>query len=206
MNHEGHEVSRRLCFPGFPSCTFVPFVVHGLQTDHCQRRPGVSNPHTARYSICAMWKRALLLLCFVAPAIAAEKMSAPQLIDLAKSNSANLRDAITASFDAKDLKEGTAWAGHGPDFFFATQAPSQPSLVIDEAPGPANAASGRLRSLVCRRADRACGKAARVSLHDQRRAIRREAGSAGVRSAFLSAARGPIRHAVGKDRSHQQDL
>ena len=84
-----------------------------------------------------MWKRALLLLCFIAPAVAAEKMTAPQLIDLAKSNSANLRDAITASFDAKDLKEGTAWAGHGPDFFFATQAPSQPSLVIDEAPGPA---------------------------------------------------------------------
>ena len=84
-----------------------------------------------------MWKHALLLLCFIAPAVAAEKMTAPQLIDLAKSNSANLRDAITASFEAKDLKEGTAWAGHGPDFFFATQAPSQPSLVIDEAPGPA---------------------------------------------------------------------
>ena len=64
-------------------------------------------------------------------------MSAPQLIDLAKSNSANLREAITATFDARDLKEGTAWTGHGPDFFFATQAPSQPSLVIDEAPGPA---------------------------------------------------------------------
>ena len=64
-------------------------------------------------------------------------MTAPQLIDLAKSNSANLREAITATFDARDLKEGTAWTGHGPDFFFATQAPSQPSLVIDEAPGPA---------------------------------------------------------------------
>jgi len=64
-------------------------------------------------------------------------MSAPQLIDLAKSNSANLREAITATFDARDLKEGTAWTGHGPDFFFATQALSQPSLVIDEAPGPA---------------------------------------------------------------------
>jgi len=84
-----------------------------------------------------MWKRGLLLLCFIAPAIAAEKMTAPQLIDLAKSNSANLREAITATFDARDLKEGTAWTGHGPDFFFATQAPSQPSLVIDEAPGPA---------------------------------------------------------------------
>ena len=84
-----------------------------------------------------MWKRGLLLLCFIAPAIAAEKMTAPQLIDLAKSNSANLREAITATFDARDLKEGTAWTGHGPDFFFATQALSQPSLVIDEAPGPA---------------------------------------------------------------------
>lgn len=83
-----------------------------------------------------MWKRALLLLCLIAPAVAAEKMSAPQLIDLAKAKSAGLRDAIAASFDAKDLKEGTAWSGRGTDFFFATQAPSQPSLVIDEAPGP----------------------------------------------------------------------
>ena len=83
-----------------------------------------------------MWKCALLLLCLITPAIAAEKMTATQLIDLAKANGAGLRDAISASFDAKDLKEGTAWAGHGPDFFFATQASSQPSLLIDEAPGP----------------------------------------------------------------------
>ncbi len=62
-------------------------------------------------------------------------MTAPQLIDLAKAKGAGLRDAITASFEAKDLKEGTAWAGHGPDFFFATQASSQPFLVIDDAPG-----------------------------------------------------------------------
>ena len=31
INHEGHEVSRRL-FLGFPLCTFRPFVVHGLQS------------------------------------------------------------------------------------------------------------------------------------------------------------------------------
>src|ERR1700690_1096447 len=83
-----------------------------------------------------MLKHALLLICFAIPVIGADKMSAPQLIDLAKTNSAGLRDAITSSFDAKDLKEGTAWAGRGPDFFFATQAPSQPSLVIDGAAGP----------------------------------------------------------------------
>jgi enterochelin esterase-like enzyme len=83
-----------------------------------------------------MWKLALLSLCLCAPAYAGEKLSAPQLIDLAKSNNSGLRDAITTAFDAKDLKDGTAWSGHGPDFFFATEATEQPSLVIDEAAGP----------------------------------------------------------------------
>ncbi len=82
-----------------------------------------------------MWKLALLVVCVVTPAIAAEKMTAPQLIDLAKSNSAGLRDAIVASFDAKDLKEGTAWASHGPDFFFAIEAKSKLALVIDDGSG-----------------------------------------------------------------------
>ena len=62
-----------------------------------------------------MWKFSLLSLCLTISAIAAEKMSAPQLIDLAKSNSPGLRDAVTGTFDAEDLKEGTAWAGRGPD-------------------------------------------------------------------------------------------
>src|SRR5712692_2537235 len=83
-----------------------------------------------------MWRLWVLSICLLASAFAAEKKSAPQLIDLAKSNNAGLRDAITASFDAKDLTEGTAWAGRGPDFFFAVQLPSQPSLVIDGAFGP----------------------------------------------------------------------
>src|SRR5713226_1681689 len=83
-----------------------------------------------------MGRLVLLSICLMASAFAAEKRSAPQLIDLAKSNSGGLRDAISASFDAKDLSEGTAWAGRGPDFFFAVDAPSQPSLVIDGASGP----------------------------------------------------------------------
>jgi enterochelin esterase family protein len=81
-----------------------------------------------------MWKLLLLSLSLIAPMFAAEKLTAPQLIALAKSNRAALRDAITASFEAKDLKEGTAWAGHGADFFFATQAAVRPVLVIDDAP------------------------------------------------------------------------
>ncbi len=43
-----------------------------------------------------------------------EKSTAPQLIELAKSNSPQLRDAIVATFDAKDLKEGKAFIGQGP--------------------------------------------------------------------------------------------
>jgi enterochelin esterase-like enzyme len=82
-----------------------------------------------------MWKAALFSLCLTLPAIAQQKLSAPQLIDLANAHSADLPAVITASFDAKDLQEGTAWAGHGPDFFFATRAASQPSLVIDDASG-----------------------------------------------------------------------
>ncbi len=82
-----------------------------------------------------MWKSFLLLLCLLTPAFA-QQLSAPQLIDLAKSNPAALQKAITETFPAKDLQEGTAWASNGPDFFFALQTASQPSLVIDGTAGP----------------------------------------------------------------------
>src|SRR6266403_5335700 len=81
-------------------------------------------------------KLALFSFLLVASGLAAEKSNAPQLIELAKSNSPALHDAITATFEAKDLKEGTAWAGRGPEFFFAIDSSSQPSLQIDGAPGP----------------------------------------------------------------------
>src|SRR5579863_4386073 len=77
----------------------------------------------------------LLSLLVLASAFAAEKRSTQQLTDLANSHSPALQEAITASFDAKDLKEGTAWSGHGPDFFFAIETTSQPSLFVDGAPG-----------------------------------------------------------------------
>ncbi len=82
-----------------------------------------------------IWKSSTFLFVMVASAFAAEKQSAQQLIDLAKANSPSLQKAITGTFDAKDLKEGTAWVGHGPDFFFAIETTTTPSLVIDEKPG-----------------------------------------------------------------------
>ena len=71
-------------------------------------------------------------------ALAADKLTATQLVEMAKSSSPGLRDAITSAFDAKDLKDGTAWAGRGPDFFFALQTTTQapPQLLIDGNPGP----------------------------------------------------------------------
>ena len=84
-----------------------------------------------------MRKVALISLCAfltvcAAAVHAADKMSATQLIALAKSNDAGLHDAILANFEAKNIKDGTAWSGRGSDFFFATEASSQPSLVIDD--------------------------------------------------------------------------
>jgi enterochelin esterase family protein len=78
----------------------------------------------------------ILALSLFAPGFATGKSNATQLIELATSNSPGLRDAITASLAAKDLKDGTAWMGRGPDFFFATEAPSKPALFIDGASGP----------------------------------------------------------------------
>ena len=83
-----------------------------------------------------MRKSAFATILLITSAFGAEKMTAPQLSALAKSSSAGLRDAITDAFDPKELKAGTAWSGHGSDFFFATEAASKPVLIIDTAPGP----------------------------------------------------------------------
>jgi enterochelin esterase-like enzyme len=93
-------------------------------------------------SLSILLKLGFFFLVLVASSFAADKSTAPQLIELAKANSPALHDAIAATFEAKDLKEGTAWAGHGPEFFFAIDSASQPSLLIDGAPGP------QLRKLV----------------------------------------------------------
>jgi enterochelin esterase family protein len=78
----------------------------------------------------------LLALLLATSAFAADKLTAPQLSQLARSNPAGLREAITAAFDPKELKAGTAWSGRGPDFFFALEASSRPTLFIDGTPGP----------------------------------------------------------------------
>ena len=78
----------------------------------------------------------LFVFCRLSATNAAEKSDATQLIALANTPGPALHEAITSTFDAKDLKEGTAWAGRGSDFFFALQSISRPQLFIDAAPGP----------------------------------------------------------------------
>jgi enterochelin esterase-like enzyme len=89
--------------------------------------------HSSRRKKCAAL---FLLLCAelmaIAPSVAAEKRNALQLIELATSDGPGLVEAIAASLDAKALQEGKAWAGHGPDFFFATEADSEPRLFVDD--------------------------------------------------------------------------
>jgi enterochelin esterase-like enzyme len=76
---------------------------------------------------------AILFILLGSPVFAAEKSTAAQLIELAKSNSPALKGAITDTFDGKELKDGTAWIAHGPDFFFAIETTSKPALFIDGA-------------------------------------------------------------------------
>src|SRR5258708_10159440 len=84
----------------------------------------------------AIFAVAAIAACAQHGALADEKSTATQLVELAKTPGPGLRDAIAATFDAKDLKEGTAWAGHGPDFFFALESTAKPQLLIDATPGP----------------------------------------------------------------------
>lgn len=78
----------------------------------------------------------VLFLMLGGTGLAAEQSTATQLIELAKTNSPAMKDAIANTLDAKELKDGTAWIGHGADFFFAISATSKPSLFIDGAAGP----------------------------------------------------------------------
>jgi hypothetical protein len=84
----------------------------------------------------AVASAAVLLFTGIPVMHATEKLNATQLVALAKSANPGLREAITSTFDAKDLKEGTAWAGRGPDFFFAIEALAKPELLIDGSSGP----------------------------------------------------------------------
>ena len=84
----------------------------------------------------AMKNVAIVFFCLLSAGFGAEKKSAPELTALAKAKSPQLQAAIRDTFDAKALKEGTAWAGRGAEFFFAVESATEPSLMIDDGAGP----------------------------------------------------------------------
>jgi enterochelin esterase family protein len=81
-------------------------------------------------------KTLLICLLLAAPAAAADKLTAPQLIDLATQHPAQLREALVATLTADAIAKGTAVIGRGEHFVWAVDAASRPTLLLDEAPGP----------------------------------------------------------------------
>jgi enterochelin esterase-like enzyme len=84
--------------------------------------------------IAALWAGAAQL---VTAQQSVKKPTAVELIAMAKAHDAKLPGAIVAAFDAKAVKDGTAQAAHGGDFFFAVEAASEATLRIDGANQPA---------------------------------------------------------------------
>ncbi|MDQ2900336.1 MAG: alpha/beta hydrolase-fold protein [Acidobacteriota bacterium] len=90
-----------------------------------------------------MFKLFALLALAALPGISAEKMAAHKLIDLAgrAPNTPGLQQAlhqaITDTFPEADLKKGVAALGQGPDFIWAIDSATKPSLFVDGAAEPA---------------------------------------------------------------------
>ncbi len=77
--------------------------------------------------------------CFGCPEdarIGSQPRSAVELIQLASNHSPLLRQAIEDTYPAKALELGRVWSGHLQDFFFVVRAPAQPTIIIDDQPGP----------------------------------------------------------------------
>lgn len=83
-----------------------------------------------------LWKSILLSLALAVSAHAADRLTATQLAEMARSHPDQLAAAIKARFEEKNLSEGKAWASQGEQVFFAVQASTEPKLLIDDAAGP----------------------------------------------------------------------
>jgi enterochelin esterase-like enzyme len=74
-----------------------------------------------------------LLLLFAASGLAADRVSAPELIRLSQTRSPQFREALLASLGEAKIKDGSAFLGQGPDFIWAVQADATPILYVDKA-------------------------------------------------------------------------
>jgi enterochelin esterase family protein len=83
-----------------------------------------------------MLKRSGLALLAVA-AFAADLPTTPQLIEMARHHSAGLEATLRTTLGDDKIKNGTAFAGEGPDFIFAIESERRPVLFVDDQAGAA---------------------------------------------------------------------
>jgi len=100
-----------------------------------------------------MKKTQMLLSCWllIAPFCAAQKMTAPQLIEMSRREptSTAFQQALVNSLGAAEIKKGIAVLGEGPDFIWAIELERQqakfPVLMVDDRRvGPLQRAGGTL--------------------------------------------------------------
>lgn len=75
---------------------------------------------------------------FVGGPAYAEKLPAPQLLELARTNpnSPALVAAVRDTLGEDRIKQGTAYISDGPDFLWAVETTAAPRLIVDDKPGP----------------------------------------------------------------------
>jgi enterochelin esterase-like enzyme len=84
-----------------------------------------------------MFHRSLIVLFFPLAVFAAEKLTAPQLIELAHKKPHDLAAAIRDSLPDEAIKKGTAFVSEGPDFVWAFESDTRPEIYVDGQPsGP----------------------------------------------------------------------
>ena len=78
--------------------------------------------------------------CFGCPAstrIGPHPRSTEELIRLASAHDNGLRQAVEETYAEKPLELGRVWSSHLHDFFFAVRTTAEPTIIIDDRPGPA---------------------------------------------------------------------
>jgi enterochelin esterase-like enzyme len=88
------------------------------------------------HPLCGILFLCTLLLAGTRASFAQEKPSAIDLLRLAKSGSPALEQSLRQTFNANELRDGTASKGHLSSFLFVIETPSRPTLMIDGATGP----------------------------------------------------------------------
>ncbi|MGH9657169.1 MAG: alpha/beta hydrolase, partial [Bryobacteraceae bacterium] len=78
--------------------------------------------------------RTVLLLAAAASTLAAQKLSVAELVDLARSGSPKLRDALVESIGEANIKKGAGVVSQGSTFVFAAESEQPLTLVLDDAP------------------------------------------------------------------------